>query len=145
MKKPIPVAFESKGVNIHAIFYQASGVEPLPTVILCHGFAGNDTDVLGLGERLMKDGYNALAFNYRGTWGSEGLFTIANSLEDVTSAIHYVESSSTIREFNVDPSRISARPRGCTLARATRWLVGVKSCPTNISRLDFLPQVIKIG
>lgn len=107
MKKSIPVAFESKGANIHAIFYQASGVEPLPTVILCHGFTGNDTDVLGLGERLRKDGYNALAFNYRGTWGSEGLFTIANSLEDVASAIHYMESSSTIREFNVDPSSIT--------------------------------------
>jgi len=107
MEKPIPVTFESKGANIHAIFYQASGVEPLPTVILCHGFTGNNTDVLGLGERLMKEGINALAFNYRGTWGSEGMFTIANSLEDVISAIRYVESSSTAREFNVDPSSIT--------------------------------------
>ena len=54
MKKPVPVTSESKGANIHAIFYQASGVELLPTVILCHGFPGNNTDVLGLGERLMK-------------------------------------------------------------------------------------------
>jgi len=107
MKKPIPVEFESNCANIHAIFYQTSGVEPLPTVILCHGFPGNNTDVLGLGERLMKEGFNALAFNYRGTWGSEGLFTIANSLEDVISAIRYVESSSTVREFNVDPSNIT--------------------------------------
>jgi dienelactone hydrolase len=37
------------------------------------------------------------------------LFTIANSLEDVTSAIPYVESISTIREFNVDPSSITVR------------------------------------
>jgi dienelactone hydrolase len=107
MEKPIPVAFESKGATIHAVFYRASGVEPLPTAVLCHGFTGNGTDVLGLGERLMKDGYNALAFNYRGTWGSEGLFTIANSLEDVTSAIHYLESNSAIRKFNVDPSSIT--------------------------------------
>jgi dienelactone hydrolase len=107
MKKPIPVTFESNGANIHAIFYQASGVEPLPTVILCHGFTGNDKDVLGLGVRLMKEGISALAFNYRGTWGSQGLFTIANSLEDVSSAIRYVKSNSTIREFNVDPSSIT--------------------------------------
>jgi alpha/beta superfamily hydrolase len=103
MKMPIPVVFESKGAKIHAIFYQASGLKPLSTVILCHGFTGNNTDVLGLGEILMQEGFNALAFNYRGTWGSEGMFTIANSLEDVVSAIHYVKSSSTIREFNVDP------------------------------------------
>jgi dipeptidyl aminopeptidase/acylaminoacyl peptidase len=107
MEKPIPVTFESNGANVHAIFYQASGLKPLPTVVLCHGFTGNDTDVLGLGERLMKDGFNALAFNYRGTWGSEGLFTVANSLEDVISAIRYVESSPTVREFNVDPSSIT--------------------------------------
>jgi len=107
MEKPIPVTFESNGANVHAIFYQASGLKPLPTVVLCHGFTGNDTDVLGLGERLMKDGLNALAFNYRGTWGSEGLFTIANSLEDVVSAIRYAESSSIIREFNIDPSSIT--------------------------------------
>jgi len=55
----------------------------------------------------MKEEFNALAFNYRGTWESEGLFTIANSPEDVISAICYVKSSSTVREFNVDPSSIT--------------------------------------
>jgi len=107
MKKPVPVTFESKGANIHAIFYQASGVRPLPTAILCHGFPGNDTDVLGLGQRLAKEGFNALAFNYRGSWGSEGLFNDANSLEDVISAIRYVKSSFVVQEFNADPSRIA--------------------------------------
>jgi hypothetical protein len=107
MKKPIPVTFESKGANIHAVFYQASGTEPLPTAILCHGFPGNNTDVLGLGERLMKEGISTLAFNYRGSWGSGGLFKDANSLEDVISAIRYVKSSFVVQEFNVDPSRIA--------------------------------------
>jgi len=107
MKKPIPVRFESKEVNVRGLFYKASGEGPLPTVILCHGFPGNDSDVLGLGERLMEEGSNALAFNYRGTWGNEGLFTNANSLEDVVSAIGYVKSSFVVREFNVDPSSIS--------------------------------------
>jgi hypothetical protein len=104
MKKPVPVIFESKGANIHALFYKASEVGPLPTVILCHGFPGNNTDVLGLGERLIKEGFNALSFNYRGTWGSEGLYTVRNSLEDVASALCYVKSSFAVREFNIDPS-----------------------------------------
>jgi dienelactone hydrolase len=107
MNKSIPVTFKSKGADIHAIFYQAYDIEPLSTVILCHGFTGSNTDVLGLGERLMKEGFNALAFNYRGTWGSKGTFTIANSLEDVVSAIHYVKSNSAIREFNIDSSSIT--------------------------------------
>ncbi len=107
MIKPIPVVFESKDVNVHGLFYKASAVEPLSTVVLCHGFPGNNTDVLGLGERLMKEGFNALAFNYRGTWGSEGLLSNANSLEDVISALRYVKSSLVVREFNVDPSNIT--------------------------------------
>src|SRR3990170_6703796 len=107
MIKPIPVVFESKDANINGLFYKASGVRSLPTVILCHGFPGNNSDVLGLGERLMKEGFNALAFNYRGTWGSEGLLTNANSLEDVISAIRYVKSSFAVREYGVDPSSIT--------------------------------------
>src|SRR4030042_5510742 len=107
MIKPIPVVFESKDANVHGLFYKASGVGPLPTVVLCHGFPGNNTDVLGLGERLVKEGFSALAFNYRGTWESEGLLTNANSLEDVISAIRYVKSSFTVRKFNVDPSSVT--------------------------------------
>jgi hypothetical protein len=107
MKKPVPVAFDSSGANIRAILYQASGAEPLPTVILCHGFPGDEGDVLGLGDRLMREGFNALSFNYRGSWGSEGLFRDSNSLEDVISAIHYLKSSFAVKEFNVDSSRIA--------------------------------------
>jgi len=107
MVTPISVVFESKDANVHGLFYKVLGVEPLPTVILCHGFPGNNTDVLGLGERLMKEGFNALSFNYRGTWESEGLLTNANSLEDVISAIRYVKSSFAVREFGVDPSGIT--------------------------------------
>ena len=106
-KKPVPVVFESKDANIQGLFYKASGAGPLSTVILCHGFPGNNTDVLGLGERLMKEGFSALSFNYRGTWGSEGLLTTANSLDDVISAMRYVKSSFTVRKFNVDPSNIA--------------------------------------
>jgi dipeptidyl aminopeptidase/acylaminoacyl peptidase len=106
LNKPIPVFFGNKGASIHAFFYKASGVGPFPTVVLCHGFPGNSVDVLGLGGRLMNEGFSALAFNYRGTWGSEGLFTIANSLEDVTSAIRYVKSDFAVREFDIDASNI---------------------------------------
>jgi pimeloyl-ACP methyl ester carboxylesterase len=107
MEKPTPVVFESKSANIRGLFYRASGAKPLPTVVLCHGFPGNSTDILGLGERLMKSGFNALAFNYRGTWGSKGTFTMANSVEDVVVAMRYVKSTVAVREFNVDPSSIA--------------------------------------
>ncbi len=107
MEKSTAVTFESHGAKIHGIFYHSAGIEQLPTVVLCQGFPGNDSDVLELGQRLARGGFNALAFNYRGSWGSEGLFTAANSLEDVSSAIRYVKSDSSVSEFNVDPSRIA--------------------------------------
>jgi len=107
VEKPVSVMFRSKSSKIHGLFYRASGAGPFPTVILCHGSPGNDTDVLGLGQRLKKEGFNALSFNYRGTWGSEGTLTGGNSLEDVISAIRYVKSSSVAQEFNVDPSSIT--------------------------------------
>ena len=107
MKNPVPVVFESKDANVHGLFYKAFGVKPLATVVLCHGFPGNNTDVHGLGERLMKEGFSALFFNYRGTWESEGLFTFANSLEDALSAVRYVTSSVAVREFDVDPSNVT--------------------------------------
>lgn len=99
--------FRSGSSKIRGLFHNAHGVEPFPTVILCHGFPGNDTDVLGLGQRLMEEGFNALAFNYRGTWGSEGVFSVGNSLEDVISATRYVKSKLAISDFKVDPSRIT--------------------------------------
>ena len=107
MEKPVPVVFESKGANVKGLFYRASGANPLPAVVLCHGFPGNNRDVLGLGERLGNEGFHALAFNYRGTWGSGGLLTISNSLEDVISAIRYLKSSSAVLEYNVDSSNIT--------------------------------------
>lgn len=107
MKKPVPVVFGSKGEKIHGLFYKAFGVGPFPTVILCQGFPGGDKDLFGLGQKLMKEGFNALAFNYRGTWGSGSMFTVANSLEDVMAAIRYVKSRVAVREFNVDPSNIA--------------------------------------
>jgi dienelactone hydrolase len=106
-EKPVPVVFMSDNSKIRGLFYKASGAGPFPTAILCHGFPGNNTDVLGLGQRLMKEGFNAFPFNYRGTWGSEGVLTNGNSLEDVVSAIGYVKSSFAIREFNVDSSSIA--------------------------------------
>jgi pimeloyl-ACP methyl ester carboxylesterase len=105
--KPIPVTFVSQKSVIRGLFYKASGAGQFPTVILCHGFPGGNTDVLGLGVSLVKEGINALSFNYRGTWGSEGLLTIPNSLEDVISAIHYIKSETAVRTFNIDTSNVT--------------------------------------
>ena len=105
--EPIQITFESRDAVIRGLFYQASGRGPFPTVILCPGFPGNSTDVLGLGAIMRSEAINALVFNYHGTWGSEGNLTIPNSLEDVLSAIRYVKSSLAVRTFNIDTSDVT--------------------------------------
>jgi len=105
--QPFPVSFVSEGSNLKGWFYPATGIGPYPTVILLHGYPGKDGDALGLGERMMKEGINALAFNYRGTWGSEGLFTHQTALADVSSAIAYLKTSSLTQKQAVDANRIA--------------------------------------
>jgi dienelactone hydrolase len=105
--KPIPITFKSQDSLLHGLFYQAYGNGKFPTVILCQGFPGNNTDVLGLGVNLRKQAMNALVFNYRGTWGSEGILSITNSFEDVISAIRYVKSGQAVQTFNIDTTNIA--------------------------------------
>jgi pimeloyl-ACP methyl ester carboxylesterase len=105
--EPIPITFESQGTLIRGLFYQASRKEKSPTVVLCPGFPGNNTDVLGLGAILRKEDINALVFNYRGTWGSEGNLSIPNSLGDVIAALRFVKSSLAVRDFNIDTSDVT--------------------------------------
>jgi pimeloyl-ACP methyl ester carboxylesterase len=105
--QPIPLTFKSQGDLIHGLFYKVPGNGVFSTVILCPGFPGSGTDVLGLGSGLMQEGINALVFNYRGTWGSGGTLTIPNSLEDIASAIRYAKSDFAVRTFNIDTSNIA--------------------------------------
>ncbi len=102
----IPTTFESEGSKIFGRFYNSVNDNPAPTVILLHGFPGGEGDLFGLGKRFKKDGINAFVFNFRGSWKSEGIFLIENSLKDVTSSINFLKSSEISKKFNVDTTRI---------------------------------------
>ena len=104
--KPIPITFNSEGSKIQGIFYPANINKLSPTVILLHGSPGNDKEPLGLGTKMMQEGINALAFNYRGTWSSEGLYSPKNSLQDVNSVIAFLLSPNTINEFSIDTTNL---------------------------------------
>ncbi|MCK4816293.1 prolyl oligopeptidase family serine peptidase [bacterium] len=104
--KPIPITFNSEGSKIQGIFYPANINKLAPTVILLHGSPGNDKEPLGLGTKMMQEGINALAFNYRGTWASEGFHSPKNSLQDVNSAIAFLLSPNIINEFSIDTTNL---------------------------------------
>jgi uncharacterized protein len=93
----------SHGALLNALVYIAPGPGPHPTVILLHGFPGNERN-LDLAQTLRRAGYDVVYFNYRGAWGSPGDFSFTHSIEDTQSAIAFLRDSA--RKFRADPSNI---------------------------------------
>jgi len=62
------LAFQSQGSRLNGFFYLADGKGPHPTVILLHGFPGNERN-LDLAQALRRAGMNVLFFSYRGGVG----------------------------------------------------------------------------
>jgi uncharacterized protein len=84
--------------------YVAAGDQPRPTVILLNGIPGNERN-LDVAQAMRRAGANVLYLTYRGTWGNGGLFSRANTLDDVAAALRYVRSSEAIETFHVDIAR----------------------------------------
>ncbi len=100
------VAFESGGDRLNGLLYVAAGAAPHPAVLLLHGNPGNERN-LDLAQAIRRAGYTVLFFDYRGNWGSGGTFSRTHALEDVHAALRWVRSSTTARQFGIDPSRVA--------------------------------------
>lgn len=79
------INFDSYGDRLNGILYQANGIGPHPTVVLLHGYPGNEKN-LDLAQSMRRAGYNVLFFHYRGAWGSGGDFSFTHVTEDVRRA-----------------------------------------------------------
>ncbi len=96
--------FKSGGQRLNGLMYQANGSGPHPTVILLHGYPGNEKN-LDLAQALRRGGFNVLFFHYRGAWGSEGEFSFNNVIEDVGSALGFLRSNA--EGYKVDTDHIT--------------------------------------
>ena len=81
----------SHGVKINGIVYQPSGAGPHPTLVLFHGLPGNEKN-LDLAQAVRRAGWNAVTFNYRGSWGSPGAFRFSQNLEDGDAVLAYLRA-----------------------------------------------------
>src|ERR1044072_3387211 len=61
----------SGGVEINGLAYIPSGAGTHPTVVICHGWPGNEKN-LDLAQAVRRVGWTAVTFNYRGSWGRPG-------------------------------------------------------------------------
>ncbi len=103
----VPVYFDSHGSTLQGYFSEALGDGPHPTMILLHGSPGGNRDVLGLAQAAPRAGWNALVFNYRGFYESEGICSLKNSLEDVFSALNFIKSDEIVKKYGVNVDHIA--------------------------------------
>lgn len=95
----------SHGVEINGILYSPAGAGPHPTFVLCHGLPGNEKN-LDLAQAVRRAGWNAVTFNYRGSWGSPGHYSFAQNLEDAAAVLAYLREPANAARLGIDTSRI---------------------------------------
>lgn len=108
--KEFPAAMDapdipSHGARLNAVMYLASGAGPHPTVLLLHGFPGNEKN-LDLAYAIRRAGWNVLIPHYRGSWGSEGNFSFAHAIEDAKAALEFLRDPANAKKYRTDPGRI---------------------------------------
>ncbi|MGH8336201.1 MAG: alpha/beta hydrolase family protein, partial [Gammaproteobacteria bacterium] len=95
----------SHGALMNALVYVAAGAGPHPAVILLHGFPGNERN-LDLAQDMRRAGWDVLYFNYRGSWGTPGDFSIGHGIEDTAAALAYLRQPAVATQLRLDPTRI---------------------------------------
>lgn len=94
------------GLQVNGIVYQASGAGPHPTLVLFHGLPGNEKN-LDLAQAVRRAGWNAVTFNYRGSWGSPGVFRFSQNLEDADAVLAYLRDPANAERLGIDTDRIA--------------------------------------
>jgi pimeloyl-ACP methyl ester carboxylesterase len=100
------LALRSNGARMNALMYVAQGKGPHPTIVLLHGYPGNERN-LDLAQALRRAGMNVLFFSYRGAWGSGGNFSFAGAQADVAVATRWVRSPAVAAKYRIDPARVA--------------------------------------
>ncbi|MDB4883177.1 MAG: histidine triad protein [Gemmatimonadetes bacterium] len=95
----------SGGVKIVGMAYVPAGAGVHPTLVIFHGLPGMEKN-LDLAQAVRRAGWNAITVNYRGSWGSPGVFRFGNNLEDAAAVLAFLRDSATIRSLAVDTSRL---------------------------------------
>ena len=70
------------------LIYRANGVQKHPTLLLLHGYPGNERN-LDIAQVVRAHGWNVIYFDYRGSWGSQGKFSFKNCVEDVVNVVAF--------------------------------------------------------
>lgn len=89
-----------------------SGAGPRPMIVLLPGHPGapvfgalaQPRNVLELAEPMQRAGFNVLAINFRGSWGSGGRYGVVARIEDVKAALAFARLRAAA--YNVDTAHL---------------------------------------
>ena len=93
------------GERMYANLLRPQGRGPHPTVLLLHGYPGDENNY-DLAHVLQRFGCAVVVFHYRGTWGSEGRFSLCHVLEDVEDTLRFLREHAGSAEYPFDADLI---------------------------------------
>ena len=92
--------------RMSGLIYLANGPGPHPTVVLLHGFPGNEKN-LDLAQSIRRSGFNVVFFHYRGAWGSEGTFSLLQIDDDALTVLKFLRQPETAQRLRIDTAKLS--------------------------------------
>jgi pimeloyl-ACP methyl ester carboxylesterase len=102
----VELTITSNGDRMSGLAYLAADNEPHPTILLLHGYPGNEKN-LDVAQAMRNKGWNVVFFHYRGAWGSEGEFSIVNAEQDVQNVLQYMNDENNAQKLRIDTEKIS--------------------------------------
>src|SRR5579862_120691 len=88
---------------LNGFMYKANGAEKHPTLLLLHGYPGNEKN-LDLAQVVRAHGWNVIYFDYRGSWGSQGKFSFRNCVADIINVVYFCNKYQD--SLQIDTSKI---------------------------------------
>ena len=99
------ITFHSQGATLNGRFFVAQGEGVHPTILLLHGYPGIEQN-FDLAQALRHTGWHVITFHYRGAWGSDGLFSVENALEDALAVLDTLHDENFAAQHRIDRERI---------------------------------------
>ena len=87
------------------VVYMANGEGPHKTVVLLHGFPGNEKN-FDVAQALRRGGYNVLVFHYSGSWGSRGKYAFSRNYEDLKAVRKIMDNDVFAAEHRIDRNAV---------------------------------------
>lgn len=91
--------------RILGLVYVADGKGPHETVVLLHGFPGNEKN-LDIAHMLRRGGFNVVIFHYSGSWGSRGTYSFGQAYRDLQAVRCAIAAAAFAQEHRIDRNKV---------------------------------------